>query len=285
MRLTELKPLFETPASDAHEEGIASKLKDKGFKIWAEPKGADAGWPDVGAAIKLPETGKTVNLHIEAKMSKRDPMGSLRKWEFDGTKFDAKGDITDNQELILEVLNGSKDVKGRAKKMLSLLKKYFHKDVKEIKSGSFSVIKDKTERYEKTKEFVKNAKEEFGGSGNNFQLSSPAIKDTRIGKMILDHYHNKYKAKAGENVIMFVLGSEVYLHPKSPKLPAAVEKELYELLGVKDIPTIPADFSGSLEVRSQVRHLSKKGAKPTSVDVMAVLRGEGLSKIKGAKLS
>jgi len=285
MKLNELTPLYETPASDAHEAEIASTLKKKGFDIWAEPKGSDAGWPDVGASIELP-SGKKVFLHIEAKMSKRDPMGSLRKWSFSKGVFDATGHIDDNQILILEVLNGSADVKKRAKKMLSLLKKHFHKNVKEIKSGSLGVIKDKEERYKQTLDFVKLAKEEFGGTGNNFQLSSPAIKDKRIGKMILDHYRNKFKKKpGGDNLILFVLGKEAFIIPHGKKLSKAVQKELYEVLGVDSIPEIPAAFAGSLEVRVQVRHLSKKGAKPTSMDVMAVLRGEGLSKVKGATIS
>jgi len=284
MKLNELKMILETPASDAHEDGIAKMLKKKGFKIWAEPKGADAGWPDIGASITLP-SGKQVFLHIEAKMSKRDPMGSLRKWEYKRGKFDAIGDVTDNQLLILDVLNGSKDVKKRATKMLSLLKQHFSKDVKEIKSGSLSVIKEKDKRYKQTLKFVKLAKKEFGGTGNNFQLSSPAIKDKRIGTMIVDHYKNKFKKKAGgDNLMLFILGSEAYIIPHGKKLSKAVEKELYEVLGVETIPEIPAAFAGSLEVRVQVRHLSKKGAKPTSMDVMAVLRGEGLNKVKGATI-
>jgi hypothetical protein len=285
MKLSELKLILETPASAAHEADIAKKLKKKGFKIWAEPKGSDAGWPDVGASITLP-SGKQVFLHIEAKMSKRDPMGSLRKWEYKGGKFAAIGDVTDNQLLILDVLNGSKDVKKRATKMLSLLKKHFSKDVKEIKSGSLSVIKEKDKRYKQTLKFVKLAKAEFGGSGNNFQLSSPAIKDKRIGTMIVDHYKNKFKKKAGgDNLMLFILGSEAYIIPHGKKLSKAVQKELYEVLGVETIPEIPAAFAGSLEVRVQVRHLSKKGAKPTSIDVMATLRGEGLNKVKGAKIT
>lgn len=284
MKLNELNLILETPASDAHELGISTKLKKKGFEIWAEPKGSDAGWPDVGASIVLP-SGKKVFLHIEAKMSKRDPMGSLRKWEFKGGKFAALGDITDNQALILEVLNGAADVKKRARKMLSLLKQHFSKDVKEIKSGSFSVIKEKEKRYKQTLKFVKLAKKEFGGTGNNFQLSSPAIKDTRIGNMIVDHYRGKFKKKAGgDNLMLFILGNEAYIIPHGKKLSKAVKKELYEVLGVDDIPEIPSAFAGSLEVRVQVRHLSKKGAKPTSMDVMAVLRAEGLSKIKGANI-
>ena len=104
--------------------------------------------------------------------------------------------------------------------------------------------------------------------------------------MIIDHYKNKFKKKAGgDNLMLFVLGSEAYVVPHGKKLSAKVEKELYEILGVETIPEMPSSFAGSLEVRVQVRHLSKKGATPTSMDVMAVLRGEGLSSIKGSKIT
>ena len=55
-------------------------------------------------------------------------------------------------------------------------------------------------------------------------------------------------------------------------------------IGVDEIPEMPSTFSGSLEVRVQVRGTSKKGKKPTSLDVMATLRGANLNKNKGAKI-
>lgn len=287
MRLNEVNPLFETPASDAHESAIAGKLKAKGFIIWAEPKGSDAGWPDVGASIVLP-SGKKVYLHIEVKMSKTDPMGSLRSWSFDGKKFIGGKKMDDNQKLILAIMNNEKGVVSRAKKLLSLLKKYFHKKVTTIQSGSLSAIKPAQERYDRVLDFLKNAKatKDFKGTGNNFQLSNPAIKDQNIGKMILDHYRNKFKKKSGgDNIMMFILGNEMFLIPGGKKPTKKIMSELFEALGVDDIPYISESFAGSLEVRTQFRKLSKKGKVPPTIDVMATLRAVGSSSGKGTVLS
>lgn len=277
--------LFEqdTPAAIAHEKSIVAKFKEKDAKIWAEPKGSDTGWPDVGATFKLPSG--TLHVHVEAKTGKADRMGSLRRWTFDGTKFSASGDLDENDELILDVMNSDPNVKSRAKKLLKLIHDELDPGIKEISSGMIAHIKDKQERHDRLVEFLKKAKAstDFEGTGaGNFQLSSPRVDDPRIGKGILNHYKSKYKPKAGgSNIMLFILGSEMFLAPGSDA-PEKLVKEFAELFDAKDIASLPESFGGNLEVRVQARGLSKGGEKPVKFDVQAVLRGgKDLKKAKG----
>lgn len=281
MKLKEIV-LKESPASLAHESSIAKALEYRGAVIWAEPKGSDAGWPDVGATFMLPSGN--LHVHAEVKMNKTDPMGSLRKWTFDGNQFTAPGPLTDDQIMILEIMNANESVKDRASLFLTLLQKYFDPSITNISSGSLSVIPDKQERYNRAVKFVEQAKKEFGGTGQNFQLSTPRIEDPRIGAGTLNHYKRKFKPKGdGENLMMFVLGNEMLLVE-----PITVEPSVYkDFLATMQVPSIekmPTSFNGTLEVRAQLRGFSGQGTKPVRIDVMASLRAPGLKKISGTPI-
>jgi len=102
--------------------------------------------------------------------------------------------------------------------------------------------------------------------------------------MILQHYRRKMKPHPnGANIGLFVIDTQMLLLPPV-KAPVALLQELYQTLEVETIPVAPTSFDGSLEIRVNVKKLSKKGTMPVSLDVMSILRAPGLKGVQGVSL-
>lgn len=284
MKINELFERAQSPAAEKkatapkaylqHEMNIAKKFADKGFNIHPKPAGDDTGFPDIGATMNI--NGKPLTLHIEVKDSKGAQMGSIRNWIFNGSKFDVTNYENPNAEMVIGMLNDTADAKQRAKKMLDELKKFFSKKVTNLQKGSLTAISDKTERYNAFMNYQKN---------RTTDTIIARLKGPEIGRMITSHYKKKYKPVGGHhNLLLMILGNEMFIIKTGAQPPEPVMKELYKTLGVDSIPELPATFAGNLEVRVQPRHLSKKGAVPLTLDTMANLRATGLTKEKGAIL-
>jgi len=274
MKLNEIAQLVESEASDAHEMVLAKKLKKKGFTIWAEPAGSAATWPDVGASIEIDET--TYNLHIEIKMNKTDPMGSIRAWDFEKGKF-KKNERTKEDaytDLVFEIINKDKGAAKKATGILKEINKHFGGKIKKMWSGMLRpLFKEQKLSKAEIKKKMTSYKNDF-----SYQITTPKAKDPKVGELIQDHYRSKYKKRKGKNLILFVVGNEMFRmkHPGAMKGKAL--NTVYEALGVDDIPELPKTFDGEIECRLGPRSSG-------TMETFLTLRATGLKKLKGTQLS
>lgn len=266
---------------------IANHLKKRGAEIWATPAGSDAGWPDIGASIKL-ETGEIVHLHIEAKTSRKDPMGSVRKWHFNGTKFTIPNtEEGQDNRVLLSVMNTAKEAKKNAKFILSEIKRSV--GVKFLSNKTWtSVVGNNEEKFGKLLSLLKVVKPKLKGEKDSAGMQIARIESGEIGALIVKHYQKKFKARAGgKNVLMFALGNELFFMP-GPRLDSKTKKKVEDWFGVEKIPDLPKTANGSLEIRIQARSSTDlknglkgkfpKKFKRSYLDVNATLRWKGLPK-------
>ena len=279
----------------AFEKVLEAHLKKRGASIWRPPSGSDSGWPDVGATITF-DDGLEVHLHIEAKTSRSDPMGSNRSWLFDGSKFIIPNPKPGaDHRVLLSVMNSSKEAKKNARAVLASVKKIT--GTKFLATNSFTrVLGTKEEKFRKMVNFVRDAKKKLKGIPASAGMQIARIKSGEIGSLIIKHYLKKFKARPGKNILMFALGDELFLMPGGPKVDADTLRRVKDWFGVKNIPVLPKKTAGTLEIRIQaksstliIKGLTRKkvtkkeidGKPPVTLDPFATLAWKGIP--KGAK--
>jgi hypothetical protein len=264
----------------ADETAAFAKIKRKFGKdaiVFQAPAGADAGFPDYGFTVTM-GNGEKIDLHIEYKNSHTAQMGSMRDWRFDGSKFSTPDTKSMQKAELISLMNETPKAVANGKRLLKDLKKYFSKDVKEIYSGALSVIKDNQQRYNSILQFVDNTRD--------YQIAN--IADTAMGNRIIKHYKNKFKKsmvshRAKGHILMMQIKDDIWIVDTSGKITKADLKEIAYKMGAKSEFKELKGLVAQLEVRIQPRGLSKKGAKPTSIDVMASYRLKG-APVGGTKI-
>ena len=280
-----------------YEKLVANFFKKKGVEtenpvdIWQAPAGSDAGWPDIGLTVEL--DGQTINLHIEAKKSVNDDMGSLRSWLFDGRQFTVdQAKEGDDVRVILSVMNNNKEAMKNAKASFRILKKILKAKIMRNGVTPFAAFADKQERLDKAVEFIRAVKKVIkGGKEGSAGFQIAIVKSGEIGSLVIDHYNNKFRARKGKNLLMFTAQNQLWMIP-GKKADAKAKKSIEDWLGIGKIPTLPKNGIGKLEVRVGLRGtLEAKGAnvgEPRPVekarprlDVFAILNWTELKKSKG----
>jgi len=280
-----------------YEKLVAGFFEKKGketghdIKLWQPPAGSDAGWPDIGFAIEL--DGQLINLHIEAKKNVTDDMGSLRSWLFDGNQFTVdQAKEGDDVRVILSVMNNNKETMKNAKTAFKILKKILKSKIMRNGVTPFAAFADKEMRLDKAVEFIRAVKKVIKkGKAESAGFQIARVKSGEIGSLVVDHYNNKFRARKGENLLMFTAQNQLWMIPGKKADPKA-KKAIEDWLGIDSIPTLPKNGQGILEVRVGARGvLISDGAdkgKPRPVeksrprfDVFAVLKWTELKKSKG----
>jgi hypothetical protein len=230
-----------------------------------KPAGADAGFPDFGFTLLLPN--KKINLHIEYKNAHTAQMGSMRDWIFDGTKYYTKDKNSEQKQELLTIMNKTPDAIKNGKRLLSDLQKHFSSEVKSIYSGAMTVIKDNATR--------KAAAKNFANSTKNYQIAN--IVNSTLGDKILTHYKSKFKKtsakfRADGHVLIMMIKDEMWYVDKTGGVTEADMKMIASFLGIKSLNKL-GGLVAALEVRIQPRGLNSD--KPASIDVMASYRLKG----------
>lgn len=231
-----------------------------------EPAGADAGFPDFGFTVNV--GAKKFDLHIEYKNAHTAQMGSMRDWKFNGSKFYTPDIRNEQKQELISLMNETPVAIQNGKRLLQDLKKYFSPDVKEIYSGSLSIIKDKSQRLALIQNFARNTKD--------YQVAN--IVDTSLGNKIITHYKNKFKksmnpSRATGHILMMMIKDELWYVEKTSNVSNLDLDTIAGLLGVKKINKL-GGLTAALEVRIQPRSLNNV-SKPASIDVMASYRLKG----------
>jgi len=230
-----------------------------------KPAGADAGFPDFGFTLLLPN--KKINLHIEYKNAHTAQMGSMRDWIFDGTKYYTKDKNSEQKQELLTIMNKTPDAIKNGKRLLSDLQKHFSSEVKSIYSGAMTVIKDNVTRKAAAKNFANRTK--------NYQIAN--IVNSTLGDKILTHYKSKFKKtsakfRADDHVLIMMIKDEMWYVDKTGGVTEADMKMIASFLGIKSLNKL-GGLVAALEVRIQPRGLNSD--KPASIDVMASYRLKG----------
>jgi hypothetical protein len=232
-------------------------------EVFAEPAGFETSFPDFGFRLYINK--QAVDIHIEYKASKKDQMGSMRDWIFDGNKFSTNKTDEAKSDLI-EIMNSDSTCINNGKRLLNDFKTYFDKRVNKIYSGMLTVESDQKVRRVNLKKFVANT--------DNYSLAK--ISNDDLGNKIIDHYKTKFKkvkkSDAVSSLLMMMLGNEIYFISRIGTVKDDL-KIINDLLSSSPIPTM-RNLSAALEVRIQPRGLSNEG-KPVSIDVMASFRLTG----------
>ena len=259
--------MAENVKAQQAEVNAFKKMKKKLGKdavAFASPAGFATSFPDFGFRVDI--LGKKVDIHVEYKADAKAQMGSMRDWQFDGKKFITPNPTPEKTDLI-QIMNESNDCVKNGKRLLTDFKKYFDPAVNKIYSGMLSVESDKGVRKAKMQRFVKGTK--------NYQLAN--IDNTTMGNHIIGHYKTKFKKEvkkdADISILLMMLGDSISLVTTKGRADAATMKQLYNMLGVANIPKL-SGLKAKLEVRIQPRGMTG-GSKPVSIDVMASFRLSG----------
>ena len=191
-------------------------------------------------------------------------MGSMRDWHFDGRKFSTPDSKSESKQELIDVMNGTKIAVENGKRLLGDLKKYFHKDVNKLYSGSMTIVKDKDTR--------KALAREFAGNTRDYQIAQ--ISSAVMGQKIIDHYKTKFKKnlKRGSkaSLLFMFLKDTVWLVDTTGTLSPAHKAEVATMMGLSKLDDLK-NLEAKLEVRIQPRGLNSP-SKPASIDAMASYR-------------
>lgn len=240
-------------------------LKSVG-SAFQEPAGADAGFPDFGFTVET--AGKNFDLHIEYKNAHTAQMGSMRDWLFNGSKFYTKDTQSEQKQELISLMNNTSIAITNGKRLLEDLKDHFSPEVKEIYSGSLTVVKDKMQRRVLTQNFADNTRD--------YQVAN--IASPTLGSKIIGHYKNKFKksmvrGRADGHILMMMIKDELWWVDKTSTVSQKDLDAVAKLFGVNKINKLQG-LTAQLEVRIQPRGLTSP-TKPTSIDVMASYRLKG----------
>lgn len=250
---------------DAYK-ALSKKLADVG-DAFQEPAGADAGFPDFGFTVSL-GGAKKIDCHIEYKNSHTAQMGSMRDWKYDGRNFYTPDTTSEQKQELIALMNGTPSAKTEANRLLKDLQKHFHKDIKEIYSGSLSIVKDKSVRHALAHNFAENTA--------NYQIAN--IADAQMGNKIIAHYKTKFqksisRARAEGHILMMMIKDELWYVDTSGSVSDNDLNTIAGIFGASSLKKL-TNLTAKLEVRIQPRGLSNP-SKPASIDVMASFRLKG----------
>lgn len=262
-------------AQAAENAAFKALLSKTGGRALVSPAGFDAGFPDFAYRLKL-TSGRIVDVHIEYKADAKAQMGSMRDWMFDGNKFITPDSKSESKQELIYVMNNTPEAVKNGKRLLADLRQYFSSDVKQISSGSLTVIKNKDERRIQTQNFADNTK--------NYQIAN--ISNNMLGDKILQHYKTKFKKnlKSGSDasILLMMLKDTVWLVDTHGAIAPTDMEETAKRFGLSSFDKLK-DLTAKLEVRIQPRGLNSPG-KPTSIDVMASFRLAGAPRNGGKVL-
>lgn len=232
---------------------------------FAEPAGFSTDFPDFGFRLQVDK--KNVDIFIEYKADAKAQMGSMRDWKFDGSKFYTSDKTNAEKEGLIAVMNASPECVKNGKRILTDMKTYFDKNVKEISSGMLTIEKDQKVRRAKLLNFTHNTA--------NYQLAK--IENAAMGQGILDHYHKKFikgiRSDADHSILMMMIDNELWFIEERGSLSASSKTKVAEKFNVPNL-AVMSSLKANLEVRIQPRGLSAPN-KPVSIDVMASFRLAG----------
>lgn len=216
-------------------------------KVIASPAGSATNFPDFGFRIILGK--KIVDLHFEYKMDYKAPMGSMRDWVFDGTKFKGSSSATSSdpsKEQLLDVMNATPTAIKEAKRLLKDLQTFFNPSVRNLFSGSLSIITDMKER--------KNRLFNFSTNTDNTQIAN--ISSSILGEQIKKHYHKKFRANlqrdADYSILFFMIDSTIWFVEDVGTLPQTDKLIIAKYFGKNSVSVLPA-LTANLEVRISPR--------------------------------
>lgn len=242
------------------DERTAYRLfKAEGFETFTKPSGASKGFPDFGLRTCIND--QVVDVHVEYKQDRYAQMGSMRDWAFDGERFSTRSP-DDIKDLMISTMQSSPACVTGAKQMLNRFQKYCSKDITAINGGMLSVINNLHDRRTKLEYFARQC--------DSYAIAR--ISSDKLGQALIDYYRNKFTPNADANTSLLVLmmGNHMYLvDRKGRKMKASVAEELYDMLGVDDLPIIAPPVA-QLEVRIQPWGLTN--GKAVRVDTMASFR-------------
>lgn len=234
-------------------------LKAEGFETFMEPAGAGKGFPDFGLRAYIDD--QVVDVHVEFKQDRFAQMGSMRDWVFDGETF-ATRNPDDTKDMLVKVMQDSKECVASAKRMLATFQEHCDPRIHSISGGMLGVIRDTAERRTKLDAFADHC--------DNYAIAR--ISSEELGRGMIDFYKTKFvpNGDADTSLLVLMLGNEMYLvDRKGRRMRASVQEELYDMLGVDDLPMIVPPVA-QLEVRIQPWGLTT--AKAVRVDTMASFR-------------
>lgn len=250
-------------AQKAEEDAFAALGKVLKGEELVSPAGFDAGFPDFAFRINL-ASGRKVDLHYEYKADYKAQMGSMRDWIFNGNKFYTNDRESESKQELLEVMNNSNTAMKNGKRLLNDLKTHFDPGVKELYSGSMTIIKDKATRRAMAQLFVEGTE--------NYQIAQ--LQDTQMGNQIIKHYKKKFKnnLKSGSDASMLfmMLKDKVWYVDKYGTLSTLEEQEVAARMGLTKLDKLQ-NLTAKLEVRIQPRGMSNPSKMP-SIDAMASFR-------------
>lgn len=258
--------------TDAYKK-VGALLK-KGKSLVA-PAGFDQGFPDFAFRTTL-DNGRVVDIHFEYKANNKAQMGSMRDWKFDGRKFYTPAMNNESKEELIYMMNNTPEAIKNGKRLLDDLKKHFHKDVKELFSGSLSFVKNQADRRLGLEQFAANTK--------NYTVAT--VQDDSLGRKIIDHYKKKFKANlesgSDASILLMMLDDTVWIVDTNGRISDAEQNEVAAQLGLKSFAKLNG-LKARLECRIQPRGLNSPG-KAVSIDVMANFRLAGPPPIAGGKI-
>lgn len=227
------------------------------------PAGFDAGFPDFAYRVGMKD-GTTIDLHYEYKADYKAQMGSMRDWHFDGAHFLTPDSSSESKQELINIMNNTKIAVDNGKRLLTDLKKYFHKDVRGLYSGSMTIVKDKSTRKALAQEFANNTRD--------YQIAN--ISSSVMGEKIVDHYKTKFKKnlKSGSqaSLLFMFLKDKVWLVDTTRKISNEHKAEIAGMMGLAKLDLLK-NLEAKLEVRIQPRGLNSP-AKQASIDTMATYR-------------
>lgn len=243
-----------------------SKILGSKATAFQQPAGADAGFPDFGFTVDI--GNKKIDCHIEYKNSPTAQMGSMRDWIFNGTKFTTNDTQSEQKQELILLMNNTSTAIQNGKRLLTDLQKHFSPEVKQLYSGSLTVVKDKMQRRVLTENFAKNTRD--------YQIAN--IADSSLGNKIIQHYKNKFAksrvtGRAQGHVLLMMIKDEMWYLDTYGSINNNDLADLAAMFGVKKFNKM-GGLTAQLEVRIQPRGLNSP-AKPTSIDVMASYRLRG----------
>ncbi len=238
--------------------------------VLVRPAGSSQSFPDFAFTKKI--DGNVVDIFFEFKMNTRAPMGSSRRWRFDGEDFSVPDDTRLEELILIDALNQSKESKQKAAALLTKLRTFFDPRVTNISTSTFGVEPDTAMRQQKMLAFKNNA---------GPLTISGGVKDERLGKTVVDRYRRKFaesrRSKAAYSVCFFVIGNEMWFVDEYGSLNVDKQKEIARLFGVEEIPVLK-DLSARVEARISPKISEKK------MDVNASTRLNGRPSTSGVKI-